>query len=143
MCTGGGKSPEITNCASQSSSHVVTGSPDTDHVRPSLQSSAGDHFSRRTTNHFFFQGRKVFNIFVCLSISVALQSYAKAEVSGESGWESFSWTRNHTAQDEKGPEFPIFLLGLRGSFFFFFVCLFLIGIRGIWEKGKGCIRKRF
>lgn len=54
------------------------------------------------------------------------------EVSQESGCKSLSWTGSHTAQGEKGPEFPLIFLGLRGHF-----CCFHLEKRNfIWGKRK-------
>ena len=52
--------------------------------------------------------------------------------SHKSGRRSVSWAESHTAQGERGPEFPMFLLGLRGRF-----CCFHLEKRNfIWGKGK-------
>ena len=62
----------------------------------------------------------------------SLSRLCKREVSQESGHKSLSWTGSHTAQGEKGPEFPLFLLGLRGHF-----CCFHLEKRNfIWGKRK-------
>ena len=62
----------------------------------------------------------------------SLSRLCKCEVSQESGRRSVSWAESLTAQGEKGPEFHMFLLGLRGRF----RCFHLEKRNFIWRKRK-------